>query len=91
MFNPAAGSAALRELNVIRAVQDALRYLWVSQSNRAGNFPAGITTNWGSLDFGYVGPAAALVVLAFENHGYRLPNNNSAPTGLYRKMSFAAG
>src|SRR5690606_2395116 len=56
----------LRGLNINRTIQNGLRYLWYSQTNRAGNFPAGVTTDWG----GYQSPFAALIVLAFENHGY---------------------
>ncbi len=86
-FDPAsfgAGPAALaanRSLGINMAIQDGLRYLWVSQSNRAGGFPAAATTNWGN-SFPYAD--AALIVLAFENHGYKL-TGNVAPTGLYEK------
>jgi PKD repeat protein len=91
VFDPAAGTEAFRDLNIHRAIQDALRYLWVSQTNRAGNFPAGITTDWGGITGSYSVDAAALVALAFQNHGYRLPNNNNAPTGLYEKYVVRRG
>ena len=90
VFNPAANTEALRDLNVNRTIADALRYLWVAQTNRAGNFPAGVTTDWGGVA-NYPTAAAALVVLAFENHGYRLPNNNNAPTGVYEKYIVRRG
>jgi hypothetical protein len=83
VFDPPAGSEALRDLNINRSIQDALRYLWVSQIGRA-SFDTTVTANWGGVA-GYTGPAASLVALAFQNHGYRLPNNNSVPTGLYEK------
>ena len=84
VFNPALLTAAeLRGLNINRAIEDGLRWLWTAQENRAANFPNGVTTNWGQLFSGFRRSFTALVVLAFENHGYKVPNNNSAPTGLY--------
>ncbi|MGE0593061.1 MAG: hypothetical protein AB7Q15_11030 [Vicinamibacterales bacterium] len=79
----------LRNLNVNRAIQNALRYLWVTQDARAANFPASVTTRWNASSF----PSAytALAVLAFENHGYLVPNNNSMPTGLYEKYIVRRG
>jgi hypothetical protein len=80
-----AGSFELRALNKNRAIQDGLRYLWFSQNNREGAFPGtfpGGTTQWpGSWPRTH----AAIIALAFENHGYLLPNDNSAPTGVYEK------
>jgi hypothetical protein len=91
VFNPASLNAFdLRGVNVNRAIEDGLRYLWVNQVNRAANFPAGTTTNWTGIA-GYNGPAAALATLAFENHGYRLTNNNVAPTGLYERFIVRRG
>lgn len=80
----------LRGVNINRAIEDALRYLWVNQTNRAANFPAGTTTNWANI-VSYPGPAAGLATLAFENHGYRLTNNNNAPTGVYEKYIVRRG
>jgi PKD domain len=74
----------LRSLKINMAIQDGLRWFWVNQENRAGNFPAGTTTQWpgGTWRTSY----AALAALAFQNHGYTLPNNNTAPTGLYERF-----
>ncbi|HVL70185.1 MAG TPA: Ig-like domain-containing protein [Vicinamibacterales bacterium] len=80
----------LRSLRINMAIQDGLRYLWVAQSNRSANFPASPVTNFrggGSYDYG----DTALVVLAFQNHGYKLPNSNAAPTGLYEKYLVRRG
>ena len=82
----AAGDAN-RGLGINMAIEDGLRYLWTSQSSRAANFPAAVTTNWGN---GYVEAEAALIVLAFENHGYSL-SGNVAPTGLYEKYVVRRG
>jgi hypothetical protein len=70
------------------AIQDGLRYLWTAESNRAANFPAAVTTNWGG-SFPYA--EASMVVLAFENHGFKLANNNSPPTGIYEKYIVRRG
>ena len=89
VFNPALLTAdALRGLNINRAIQDGLRYLWQSQSGRAANFPANIMTNWGGAH-----PAVwtALIVAAFENHGYSLPNNANPATGVYQKYVVERG
>lgn len=89
VFDPAVISAEqLRGVNTNRAIENGLRYLWVNQASRGPNFPDGVTTNWGSS---YPQSFAALIVLAFENHGYLLPNNNSAPTGLYQKYIVRRG
>jgi hypothetical protein len=83
VFNGATLSAAdLRGVKINMSIEDGLRYLWFSQSNRAANFPAGVSTNWGN---GFPYADAAFVALAFENHGYLLPNNNNMPTGIYEK------
>jgi len=86
VYNSATLSAFdLRALHVNRAIQNGLRYLWQAQLNRAANFPANPLTQWGSGDTSYGPPYAALIALAFQNHGYHLPNNNNAPTGIYEK------
>jgi hypothetical protein len=92
-FDPAAfvdGGAAgdnNRSLGINMAIQDGLRNLWVTQSNRT-TFNTNVTTNWGG-SFAYAG--TSLVALAFENHGYRLANDGSAPTGLYEKYVVRRG
>jgi hypothetical protein len=90
VFNGTLLSAAnLRGLNINRAIQDGLRWLWTIQENRAGNFD-GNKTNWGQFS-GWRRSFTALVVLAFENHGYKVPNNNTAPTGLYERFIVQRG
>jgi thrombospondin type 3 repeat protein/PKD domain-containing protein len=89
VFDPATLTAdGLRGININNAIQDGLRWLWTAQSNRPGNFPNGVGTDWGG---GWPQSWAALIVLAFENHGYQLPNDNSAPTGLYEKYVVRRG
>jgi len=83
---PALAPEALRNLNVNRAIQDGLRYLWTSQTNRT-TFDTTIETAWGN----FVLPFTSLAVLAFENHGYRLPNNNNVPEGIYPKYAVRRG
>lgn len=79
---------ALRSLKINMAIEDGLRYLWTAQANRAANFPAGVQTHWaGSWPQSW----ASLIVLAFQNHGYQLPNSNAAPTGLYEKYVVRRG
>ncbi len=78
----------LRNLNVNRAIENGLRYLWSSQDARAANFPAGTTTNW-VVD--YRTSNVALIVLAFENHGYHLPNDDSVPAGVYERFIVQRG
>lgn len=83
VFNGAALTPVqLRNLQVNMTIEDGLRYLWTSQSNRAANFPSSITTNWNG-GFNYA--EASFIALAFENQGYTLPNDNSMPSGLYEK------
>lgn len=79
---------ALRSLNINTAIEDGLRYLWTAQANRQGNFPNGVSTNWAG---GWPVPWSSLIVLAFENHGYQLPNSNAAPTGIYEKYVVRRG
>ena len=94
VFDPALlpGGAAgdnNRSLGINMSIQDGLRYLWVAQASRAANFPSVVTTNWGG---GYPYADAALIVLAFENHGYKMPTNPAtAPTGLYEKYLVRRG
>jgi hypothetical protein len=76
----------LRAVNINRTIQNGLRYLWTSQTSRAANFPAAITTSWDS-DPTYT----ALVVLAFENQGFLVPSDNSAPTGLFQRFVVQRG
>lgn len=85
VFNGLVGEA-LRNLNVNRAIQDGLRYLWTSQSART-TFDTTAQTTWGN----FVHPFTSLVVLAFENQGYRLPNDQTVPTGLYEKYAVQRG
>jgi hypothetical protein len=76
----------LRALNINRAIQDGLRYLWFSQDSRVANFPASAVTSWsGSISY------TALVVLAYENHQYLLANDGSAPTGIFEKYAVQRG
>lgn len=79
---------ALRSLKINMAIEDGLRYLWTAQSNRQGNFPNGVMTDWGG---GWPQPWASLIVLAFQNHGYQLPNSNAAPSGVYEKYVVRRG
>jgi hypothetical protein len=76
----------LRNLNVNRAIQNGLRYLWTSQTNRT-TFDTNVQTAWGN----FANPFTALAVLAFQNHGYRLPNSDAMPTGLYQKYAVRRG
>jgi beta-lactam-binding protein with PASTA domain len=78
----------LRGVRINSAIEDGLRYLWVNQTNRAANFPAGVTTSWSAS---YPESFSALVVLAFENHGYQLDNSDNAPTSLYEKYVVRRG
>jgi hypothetical protein len=93
-FNPAAfadGGVAgnnNRALGINMAIQDGLRFLWTNQINRAANFPAGISTYWQNSAYPYAD--TSLVVVAFENQGYRL-TGNVAPTGIYEKYIVRRG
>lgn len=89
VYNPASLSAFdLRNLNVNRAIENGLRYLWVSQANRT-TFDTTVETNWNWG--GFTNAGTALVVEAFLNHGYKLPNSNAMPTGLYEKYVVRRG
>lgn len=85
VFDPTTAEE-LRAVNINRAIEDGLRYLWVNQSNRTG-FDTLPQTTWGGFSRSFT----ALATLAFENHGYHLPNNNTTPTGLYEKYAVRRG
>lgn len=94
VFNPALmiGGAAgdnNRSLGINMAIQDGLRYLWTSQTSRALNFPASINTDW-NTGLGFPQAETSLVVLAFENQGYKI-TANVAPTGIYEKYIVRRG
>ena len=90
IYNGATLSASdLRGVQINMTIEDGLRYLWTNQNNRAANFPASVTTLWNNSGFAYAD--TSLVVLAFQNHGYSLPNSNAAPTGLYEKYIVRRG
>src|ERR1043166_4388700 len=78
----------LRGVKVNSAIEDGLRYLWVTQTSRTTNFPNGPTTSWAAA---YAESFTALAVLAFENHSYRVPNNDDPVTGLYEKYIVRRG
>ena len=74
-----------RKLRINMAIQDGLRFLWQAQNRRA--LDLGLpTTSWNALSH-----YTAMVVAAFENHGYRLANDGSAPTGVYEKYIVQRG
>ncbi|MEO8309827.1 MAG: dockerin type I domain-containing protein [Caldimonas sp.] len=88
VFNSALLSAAdLRGLKINKAIEDGLRYLWVSQSNRT-TFDTNPETSW---DGSYPRVGTSFAVLAFENHNYKLPNNANTPTGIYPKYAVQRG
>lgn len=94
VYNGALLSAfELRELNVNRAIQNGLRSLWQSQNNRT-TFDTTIETSWPWFPSGHGDTtiaSAALGVLAVQNQGFQLSNNNNAPTGLYQKYLVRRG
>ena len=75
--------AAKRGLDVNRAIENGLRFLWTNDALRTSfdTQPA----FWQNQSF------TGLVVLAFENHGYKLTNDDTAPTGLYEKYVVQRG
>ena len=77
-----------RSLGINMAIQDGLRFLWTSQDNRAANFPAGTQTSWSNSGFSYAD--TSLVVLAFENQGYKI-TANVPPTGIFQKYVVRRG
>ena len=88
VFNGALLSAEdLRGLNINRAIENGLRYLWISQSNRT-TFDTNPQTSW---DGAYPRVGTSFAVLAFENHGYKVPNNANPATGLYEKYAVQRG
>lgn len=78
----------LRNLNVNRAIASGIRYLWTSQNSRTTNFPASLTTSWSSS---FPTAYTSLIVLALQNHGYLLPNNDTMPTGIIQKYLVRRG
>jgi hypothetical protein len=78
----------LRDVNVSRAIQSGLRYLWYNQGNRT-TFDTNIETYWSAG--GVSGAFTALAVQAFQNQGFQLPNSNVAPTGIYAKYAVRRG
>lgn len=78
-----------RSLGINMAIQDGLRYLWTTQGNRT-TFDTNPQTFWNSG--GYSSSETALVVLAFQNHGFSLPSNPAVlPTGIYEKYAVQRG
>jgi hypothetical protein len=73
-----------RGLDVNRAIENGLRFLWYSEANRA-SFDTNPYANWDNTSM------TALTTLAFENHGYKLPNDDTTPTGLYEKYAVQRG
>ena len=89
VFNPALLTADNnRSLGINLAIQDGLRFLWTSQVSRAANFPASVTTRWQNSS--YPSADTSLVVLAFENQGYKI-TANVPPTGIYEKYVVRRG
>ncbi|MCM2310290.1 MAG: dockerin type I domain-containing protein [Steroidobacteraceae bacterium] len=94
VFNPAlfadggAAGASNRSLGINMAIQDGLRWLWTQQDNRVANFPGGTTTSWSTS--GFSAADTSLVVLAFENQGFRI-TANVAPTGIFEKYIVRRG
>jgi PKD repeat protein len=73
-----------RGLDVNRAIENGLRYLWTADANRTA-FDTNPVASWDNPSY------TALVALAYENHGYKLPNNDNTPTGLYEKYAVQRG
>ncbi len=93
VFNPAlliggVGGDNNRGLGINMAIQDGLRFLWTNQTSRAASFPAAVTTSWNNSGFPYAD--TSLVVLAFENQGFKI-TANVAPTGIYEKYIVRRG
>jgi len=93
VFNPAlliggVGGDNNRGLGINMAIQDGLRFLWTSQDSRAVLFPASTTTSWNNSGFPYAD--TSLVVLAYENQGYKI-TANVAPTGIFEKYVVRRG
>jgi VCBS repeat-containing protein len=89
IFDPATlpggvNGEAARALRINMAIENGLRYLWTSQASRAANFPLNAQTLW-NQGASWPQQWTALVALAFQNHGYRLSNDGTPPTGIYEK------
>jgi len=85
IFDPSGLTADnLRNEKINMAIEDGLRWLWTSQSQRT-NFDTSPQTGWTNRSF------TALGVLAFQNQGYQVPNNDTTPTGLYQKYVVQRG
>lgn len=84
---PAGGLTAseIRALGINSTIQDGLRYLWTAQNNRVGYATQSQTAWDGNPAF------TAMVVLAFENHGFTLLDDQSIPTDIYRKYVVLRG
>ncbi len=88
-FDGAALSAIdLRGVRINMAIEDGLRWLWTNQTGRAAGFPASPTTRWPTF---WSSSEASLITLAFQNQGYRLADDGSAPTGIYEKYIVRRG
>lgn len=93
VFDPAllvggVGGDNNRSLGINMTIQDGLRFLWTSQGNRAGGFPADPTTYWNNSGYPY--GDTSLAVLGFENQGYKIAAN-VAPTGIFEKYIVRRG
>ena len=78
-----------RGVRINMAIEDGLRWLWVNQNGRQAGFPSSTVTEWAGGR--WINPYTSFVVLAFENQGYRLPNDDSVPTGIYEKYVVRRG
>lgn len=82
----------LRGIKINLAIQDGLRWLYVNQDNRAADFDLS-TTSWSEASGAQSHSTSytSLTVLAFENHGYQVSNDDAAPVGLYQKYVVQRG
>jgi hypothetical protein len=92
VYDPASLNAFdLRGVNINRAIASGLRHLWTTQQSRA-SFDTLPNAVWNSTSSAQRNAAiTALVVLAFMNHGYTVPNNNDPATGIYPKYVVQRG
>lgn len=81
---PTLSDAEKRGLDVNRAIENGLRWLWTQESSRT-SFDTQPLAFWTNQSF------TALVVLAFENHGYKVPNSDDPPVGIYPKYVVQRG
>jgi hypothetical protein len=80
-----------RGVNINRAIASGLRHLWTTQFNRAA-FDTTATARWQSFSSsGRDAAITALVVLAFMNHGYTVPNSNAPAEGIFPKYVVQRG